>query len=491
MALKRANVESNVTQRAAGLPSFSSERPIFKELLISAHPLEVIHSHVEEQCRRHRSAKTRTGKRRPCLPDNNVGYLFTTESHLTTFNKQFLVDKHKRKHLKSAKVGEIMPAHSKPSHVTNWSRTFGRASTPSDSLYTTIMPIKTDDQVNREYAEFHRGHIVSHNHHFPAEQIDRGYTKPFERCDTFGIHQGGELNGSTMKKCLAQSDERLTVVNKTWMDYAQRTQAPLGEKYEKYLYEVPDIIFGTCLREKCGMKTLPVQDDTLANSLSYLTELRHTLQKRNDFYMIDLISRLEKIDRGNTRHMQLSLILETIKKLHIRVHPSRIRRMLSNFRLIIDEGCATERVNYDHFCRLLSIQEKLPDVGQIGILPEENMYNKETTYRRFTSDLLKKPAEGPVYTRTHQSPAQKDDADVRLRELITPKYPIRIGLGPSDFNCPRDKAQMERIFERVLAKEDFEATWQRVMADQKEPQEQDGYASVNQFRAKMKKHSFK
>ncbi|KAH8357646.1 hypothetical protein KR200_007631 [Drosophila serrata] len=475
MPKKGPSVEENSNQRAAGLPSFGPDRQNFKELLVSTDPLEIIHSKIEEECRRNRPEPI--GKRTPCLPDISVGDLLTIEENLSTFKQKFLEEKHS----KSAKVGEIMPTQSIPNYVNNLSQTFGQVKTPSESLYTTIMPLKSDEQVNREYAEFHRGYIVSHNHFFPSEQINRGYIKPFERYETFGIKQGCEPNGFTMKKCMAQSDEHLTVVNKAWMDYAQRTRAPLGKKYGKYLDKVPDITFGVCIRGNCLKKMQLQKDDSLVNAISYLLELRHSLQKRNDFYMIDLISKLEKIDKENIGHMPLLLILETMFKLHIRLNVAKIRRALSHFRMIIDEGCATENVNYHDFCRLLSVQETLPPVGNIGVAPKI-MYNKETTYRLFTSDLLKKPVEGPTY----KKPSQNLD-DVQLSEILFPSFSIQIGLGNSDFNCPRDKAQMERIFGNIISTEEFETIWECLMAEQKEAKGQDGLASVSQFRAKMEK----
>ncbi|KAH8322811.1 hypothetical protein KR059_006408 [Drosophila kikkawai] len=467
MANKGLYIERNGNQRAAGLPSLPGE-PNFRELLFTADPLDIIRNHMQEQCWRKKPEPI--GKRTPCFTDTTIQDILTTETHFTT---------------KSAEIGEIMATHSKPSHVTNWSQTFGRVLPPSESLYSTIMPRKTDEQVHREYAEYHRGRIVSHNHYFPAEKINRGYTKPFNPNETFGKLQGGEPSGSVMKKCLEPSDEHLTVVNKPWMEFVQRTRAPLGRKYEKYLDQVPDLNFGTCKHDKCTTKMLleninPCElDDTLDKALSYLNELRDSLHKRNDFDMTDLLARLERIDKENTGYMPLPLILQTMYKLNIRVHEAKIRTTLAHFRMIIDEGCATERVNYDQFCRLLSIQIKLPDVEQTRIVPD-NMYHMETTYRLFTSDRLKKPVQDRPYRR---------NAIFKLSDIITPNCVIEMGLTPSDFNYRRDKAEMERIFEIIMSKEDFEAIWERLMVEQKESPKQDGRVSVNQFRKEMEKET--
>ncbi|XP_016983453.1 EF-hand domain-containing family member B isoform X1 [Drosophila rhopaloa] len=489
MANKGHFIERNGNQRAAGLPSFGPEKLTPKDCLIIANPAEKILSLIEGECRRQRAQPV--GKPQPHLPDSKISEVLNSESQktrFTVFKEKFLEDMYG----KSGKTAEIMPTHSKPNDVTNLSRTFGRANPPSKSLYSTVMPDKSAEQVNREYGEFHRGHIVSNNHYFPSEQVNRRYTKPFVRSGTFGVLLGAEHSGSTMKKCLMQGEEHLTVVSKPWMDYVERTKGPLGKKYNKYLDKVPDLNFGERRRmDKCSIKMLledirPCeQDDTLVTALSYLNRLRESLHKRNDFYMMDLIATLERIDKEHTGHMPLSQILHTMCRLHIRVDGAKIRTMLSHFRKIIDEGCATERVNYDHFCRLLSVQQPLPDVGLIGIIPD-NMYNKETTYGSLCNDRMKNIPEALAFNWPNWSPHHRDEVDTHVKDILEPELATKMGVMPSDFICPRNKEQMERIFEKILSKDEFADIWQRLMVDNGN-QDQEHMASVTQFRAEMLK----
>ncbi|XP_016999580.2 uncharacterized protein [Drosophila takahashii] len=489
MANRGHYIERNGTKRAAGLPSFGPERSTPKDCLIIAHPAEEIGSRIEAKCRMNRQQAI--GKSQPFIPDCNIGDVLSSESQksrFATFKEKFLEDMY----CKSGKIAQIMSTHSKPEDVTNWSRTFGHANPPADTLYSTILPEKSADQVNREYGEFHRGHIVSNNHYFPSEQVNRRYKKPFDRSGTFGVLIGADYSGATMKKCLVQGDEHLTVVSKPWMDYVKRTKGPLGKKYKKYLDKVPDLNFGYRRRtDKCSIKMLledirPCeQDDTLVNALSYLNRLRESLHKRNDFYMMDLIALLERSDKDHTGHMPLSQILETMHKLHIRVDAEKIRTMLSHFRQILDEGCPTERVNYDLFCRLLSVQQPLPNVGCIATVPE-NIYNKETTYGSLCNDRLKKAPEGIVANQPNWGPHQRDDVNTRVKDIVEPELAIK--MRPSDMTCPRNKEQMERIFEKVVTKHAFENIWQSLMAENKNP-DQEEMASVAQFREEMLKMS--
>ncbi|XP_017134000.1 EF-hand domain-containing family member B [Drosophila elegans] len=488
MANKGHFIERNGNQRAAGLPSFGPEVLTSKDCLIIAHPEEEIRSRMEFECRRNRAQPV--GKLQPHLPDSKIGELLCSEgqkSRFSVFKEKFLEDMY----CKSGKIAEIMPTHSKPNDVTNLSRTFGRANPPSDTLYSTVMPNKSAEQVNREYGEFHEGHIVSNNHYFPSEQINRRYTKPFNRSGTFGVLQGADTTGSTMKKCLMQGDEHLTVVSKPWMDYVERTKGPLGKKYQKYLDEVPDLYFGGRRRtDKCTIKMLledisPCEEDnTLVNALSYLNRLRESLHKRNDFYMMDLIASLERSDKEHSGHMPLSQILQIMYRLHIRVDEAKIRTMLSHFRKFLDEGCATERVNYDQFCRLLSVQQPLPEVGLIGIVPDYK-YSKETTYRSLCKDRMKNNNPGGVvFNLPNWSSHQRDDVSTHVRDLLQPELSTKIGLRPSDLSCPRTKDQMERIFDKIVAKDQFELIWQRLMADNDNSDRKD-MASVMQFRDEM------
>ncbi|XP_016983460.1 uncharacterized protein LOC108047672 isoform X2 [Drosophila rhopaloa] len=430
MANKGHFIERNGNQRAAGLPSFGPEKLTPKDCLIIANPAEKILSLIEGECRRQRAQPV--GKPQPHLPDSKISEVLNSESQktrFTVFKEKFLEDMYG----KSGKTAEIMPTHSKPNDVTNLSRTFGRANPPSKSLYSTVMPDKSAEQVNREYGEFHRGHIVSNNHYFPSEQVNR-----------------------------------------------------------RYLDKVPDLNFGERRRmDKCSIKMLledirPCeQDDTLVTALSYLNRLRESLHKRNDFYMMDLIATLERIDKEHTGHMPLSQILHTMCRLHIRVDGAKIRTMLSHFRKIIDEGCATERVNYDHFCRLLSVQQPLPDVGLIGIIPD-NMYNKETTYGSLCNDRMKNIPEALAFNWPNWSPHHRDEVDTHVKDILEPELATKMGVMPSDFICPRNKEQMERIFEKILSKDEFADIWQRLMVDNGN-QDQEHMASVTQFRAEMLK----
>jgi len=266
--------------------------------------------------------------------------------------------------------------------------------------------------------------------------------------------------------------------------------------FPRYLDEVPDMYFGHSRRtDKCSIRMLledirPCeQDDTLVNALSYLNRLRESLHKRNDFYMMDLIALLERSDKEHTGHMSLAQILETMHKLHIRVDAAKIRTMLSHFQQILDEGCPTERVNYDLFCRLLSVQQPLPNVGSIATVPD-NMYNKETTYGSLCKDRMKNAPEGIVANQPSWSPHHRDDVNTHVRDIVEPELATRIGLRPSDMSCPRNKDQMQRIFEKVLSKDEFEGIWQCLNKNQenKKP-DQAEMASVAQFRAEILKIS--
>lgn len=78
-------------------------------------------------------------------------------------------------YFKKTTLGGVKKTYSKPEDVTNISQTFGSPSSQSQNecLYDVILPAKSAEQVNKEYEAFHDKYIISHNHYFPSEQVNR------------------------------------------------------------------------------------------------------------------------------------------------------------------------------------------------------------------------------------------------------------------------------------------------------------------------------
>lgn len=217
----------------------------------------------------------------------------------------------------------------------------------------------------------------------------------------------------------------------------------------------------------------------LLDALGHLNMWRRKLQKHATFQMFDLISVLEHSDKEQTRHLPPKKIFEIMHKMYLYIDIYKMRTALGHFRLIIDEGCDTERVNYDKFCQLLNIQHPLPPMGNISITPQ-NIDNKDTTYRLLCADMNKEPNQFPVWRKVHHT---KMDADsTHVKDLIQPDVSLLYGLAPSDFQFLRPREQLEVIFKDIVSAEDFEKIWQHVL---KTNTEQDNMVSVAQFREVM------
>jgi len=141
--------------------------------MIISHPEEVAEQLIRAECKRLRlKSAGQLWPESPCLPGISVPDLLSIEkskSRFTVFKEKFSEDMY----LKQAKLAEAKPTHSKPDSVTNWSRTFGRETKAKERLYDLVLPPKKAEQVNQEYGEFHDKYVVSHNHYFPSEQINR------------------------------------------------------------------------------------------------------------------------------------------------------------------------------------------------------------------------------------------------------------------------------------------------------------------------------
>lgn len=217
----------------------------------------------------------------------------------------------------------------------------------------------------------------------------------------------------------------------------------------------------------------------LIDALGHLNMWRHKLQLRADFQMFDLISALEHSDKEHTRYLPLKKIFEVMHQMHLYIDIYKMRTTLSHFKLILDENCPNERVNYDTFCQLLNIQHPLPTTGNISTMPA-TVYDKDTTYRLLCADLSKQPVE--VTPGRKKCSKKIDEENTHVKDLLTPDIATLYGLLPSDFQSLRPKEQLMKIFKDIVSESVFETIWQQLMNTHKE---QNGLASVVQFRDVM------
>ncbi|XP_017021039.1 EF-hand domain-containing family member B [Drosophila kikkawai] len=479
-------IDRNPNLRAAGLSSYKTPEDMYgaKECCVNLHIGEEAENQILAHCRRLQPKPY--GKRTPMYPKKDMQDQF--DQHLRK-EGPFSEGKENLFHRKSA-LGHAMETYSKPDTVTNISRTFGRVAPPEESVYSIILPQKTVEQVNREYADFHDQHILSHNHYFPAEQINRRYTEKFNRFDTFGVPTHTDYTGSKVKNCLHEGEEHLKIIKKPKMDLDDRTKAPLGRKFNWYPYVFPkNMTFGLMSQPNGNIQSLLEQTslssrtNQMTDAISHINKLRNLLQRRYEFNINDLIVALQKKDTEGTRLLPLAQIIQIMRNMNIPADAVKIRTAASHFHLFVDENCCGERVKYEDLCDLLSIQKPLPLIGSISPLPE-TMYNSDTTYGQMCADSVKKPPQDRVNKHPHRTPIQEDMNNTRVVDVINPDPTTLCGLWPSDFKKARAKDEMERIFEGYISKEDFDLIWQGLMDNQEDSQKM---ASIRQFREEMRK----
>ncbi|XP_017021150.3 EF-hand domain-containing family member B [Drosophila kikkawai] len=444
-----------------------------------AHPEELAESLVRANSCGQSSAKFYIPDG-PVIPVNSIQDLLTVElqkSRFASFKEEFFEELY----FKRAKVGEVQPAFSKPESVTNMSRTFGCPSslTPTTSLYALVMPPKTPEQVSKEFKEFHEQRIVSHNHYFPAEQINRKYSKSFDRHNPCGeIKKIGD-HGLKVKNCLTEGENHVKVIGKAQVDFMERTVAPLGKKIKKYLYEVPDITFGVIPPSTGDVKTVIYnivangRTDRLMDALSHLNAQRIRLRERDDIHLPRLVAIMERSDPELTGLLPIARLVEILRSYRISLETQKIRIVMSHYQMIVDEGLCSERVKYREFCKLLSSKEPLPSMGSVSTYADVG--SLDTTYRLFCADLQNQQK----VSRGHK--VEKDRTG--MKELLSPETDALGGLQASDFTQLRPKKEIEQVFRNLIAKEEFEVIWQSLMAKK---QDQEGLASVTQFSEEVK-----
>ncbi|KAH8296451.1 hypothetical protein KR054_006439 [Drosophila jambulina] len=476
-------VDRNPELRAAGISTIPNHHGA-KECCVSLDTAEEAEHQIRAHCRR---LQPKPYSRTPKYPHKNMADQMDQNLQKGPFAE---LKKKARENafVRRAVLGRAMEAHSKPENVTNWSQTFGKVSPPEESVYSVIMPRKSAEQVNREYAEFHDQHIISHNHYFPAEQINRRYSQQFNRFDTFGVPTLTDPTGNKVKNCLHESEEHLKIIKKPKKDIDNRTKAPLGRKFLWYPYVIPkNMTFGRPPQHEFGIQSLlehttpSSRTERMTAAIRHLNHLRNLLQEREDFNMNQLIAALDKKDTEGKRQLPLGQIVQIMRKMNVPVNSFKIRTAASHFRLFVDENCCSERVKYKELCDLLSVLKPLPMVGSISPEPK-TMYNKVTTYRLLCADLAKKPTERSVHKRPHITPIMEDMDNTRVKDVIEPDPPILCGLWPSDFKKKRAKDEMERIFAGFVSTEDFARIWQGVQDKLQDPQDM---ASIQEFRAEM------
>ncbi|KAH8264999.1 hypothetical protein KR038_012066 [Drosophila bunnanda] len=478
--------DRNPDLRAAGISTIRNPEDAYgaKECCVSLDTGEEAEHQILAHCRR---LKPKPYARTPKSPIGNMDDHFGQGPRKAPF-AELQERARENSFVRRSALGQAMETYSKPENVTNWSHTFGKVSPPEDTVYSVIMPPKTAEQVNREYAAYHDQHIISHNHYFPSEQINRRYSQHFNRFGTFGVPTYTDSTGIKVKNCLNESEEYLKIIKKPKKDLDDRTKAPLGKKFLWYPYKIPEnMTFGKMSQRDFGVQSLmeytspSSRTDQMTAAISHINHLRNILQHRDDFNMNQLITALDKRDTEGTCQLPLAQIIQIMRKMNIPVNIEKIRIAASHFRLFVDENGCNERVRYGELCDLLSVLRPLPMIGSISPEPE-TIYNKVTTYRQLCADLAKKPVEGPVYKRPHITPIEEDMDNTHVKDVIMPDPPMLSGIWPSDLRKSRAKDEMERIFQGFVSKEDFARIWQSLMENQQDAKEM---ASIQQFRGEM------
>lgn len=252
-----------------------------------------------------------------------------------------------------------------------------------------------------------------------------------------------------------------------------------------------NITFGLVKRNDMNMRSLlentwpSEKAEKLSEAISHMNMLRDILHRRDDITINHILTVLRNKDKESTGKLPLPQIVTLLRKMHIPADSEKIRTATAHYHLIVDEGCCSEAIKYEDLVQLLSILMPLPPVGSISPLPD-SVYNKDTTYRLLCADRSKEPNKDRIMSYPHKSPVEKDMDNVHMKDIINPEVGALHGLWPSDFNKPRDRAEVERIFCDVLPKDSFDAMWECLASEHKD---QSNMVSVAQFREEMKKRS--
>uniref|UniRef100_A0A1B0GCF6 EF-hand domain-containing protein n=1 Tax=Glossina morsitans morsitans TaxID=37546 RepID=A0A1B0GCF6_GLOMM len=412
-------------------------------------------------------------KRKSCIcfpphtPEQSLKELLSPEmkkSRFVTFREKFL----ERMFFKKPELATAFPVHSKPDSYTNDSAIYGKKLDRSESLYDVVLPKKTAGDVNRDFIKWHEKYILSHKHYLPSEQINRHYGDSFKKNSVFGLAQNVDESGERMRKILQPCD-RLVVINGVQKKFLDRTHPNIGEiAHRTGLHPNSDVAIGKRTKpDLCNVRDL-IEDIKVCNrdikvytAIAHINQLRRHLFRRRHFHMYDLKSLLQKYDEDETGYISFAHVLNAMRILQIRPNESKLRLAVTHYKLLIDAGTPNERVNLEQFWKMLHMQHPLPNVQSAEPIPE-NLHDKETVYRIMCKDREK--SLDPLLVPFSHKPSDEDRT--RAGDLISPAISITFGLGPSDFEVPRPKEELRRIFKRLLV-DNFDAIWELARAKAK------------------------
>uniref|UniRef100_A0A1B0ABF9 EF-hand domain-containing protein n=1 Tax=Glossina pallidipes TaxID=7398 RepID=A0A1B0ABF9_GLOPL len=412
-------------------------------------------------------------KRKSCIcfpphtPEQSLKELLSPEvkkSRFVTFREKFL----ERMFFKKPQLATAFPVHSKPDNYTNDSAIYGKKLDRSESLYDVVLPKKTAEDVNRDFIKWHEKYIISHKHYLPSEQINRHYGDSFKKNSVFGLPQKVDESGETMRKILQPCD-RLVVINGVQKKFRDRTHSNIGEiAHRTGLHPNSNVAIGKRTKpDLCNVRDL-IEDIKVCNrdikvytAIAHINQLRRHLFRRRQFHMYDLKSLLQKYDEDETGYISFAHVLNAMRILQIRPNESKLRLAVTHYKLLIDAGTPNERVNLEKFWKMLHMQHPLPNVQSAEHIPE-NLHDKETVYRIMCKDREK--SLDPLLVPFARKPSDEDRT--RAGDLISPAISITFGLGPSDFEVPRPKEELRRIFKRLLV-DNFDAIWELARAKAK------------------------
>lgn len=125
-------------------------------------------------------------------------------------------------------------------------------------------------------------------------------------------------------------------------------------------------------------------DVAMNEAIGYIRRLRRNIYKCRDFHIHDLKQLLRKSDKDSTGFITLPKLFHVLDSLLIRTNEKRIRKVMSLFKILLDEGQPNERVNIELFWKMLHIQHPLPAINTKS--NANGLVQETTTYKEFCKD---------------------------------------------------------------------------------------------------------
>ncbi|XP_037927294.1 uncharacterized protein LOC119661861 [Teleopsis dalmanni] len=393
-----------------------------------------------------------------CSPNDNLTEHFSTETRkgrFLKFRERFLEELYSKK----GQIGCIKATKAKPDSFNNYSHTYGRKYSVHPSGSHSILDNKTRKEIIRDSKISHPKYLKSHKHYLPAEKIKRGYIKPFDLNNSFGMTS--DYLDMTKVQRILDTEDKVTIITKRQKDELTKKFGVAGIRQNKIetgdhqkVFGLQPIVKAADVKTVFDHKSPEQRNKKLSDAVQYAHHIRLFLARKYHIDISDFKAALIKSDIEQTGYITLKKLQDISTREKLCINIDRLMLALEHFdilKMINNVQC----VNIYGFFNFVTGKIAIPFGKPIEKL-ETDEYLIDSVYREMCKDLSKKTLSST--DEKHNVSPYKNT----VQHLIHDGLCARHGLTPDDFVKPRSKAEIREIFSTTI-NTNFDRLWEKTL----------------------------